>query len=159
MLREFCAIPLHRSAKRRWRRRICPKRRATRNGEADSDRFRRVNGVAAGLEKVFRSDIGPMNDLFAGDLSEADMVGYVTTIQGKLLENKTLAAQAATNNEEQFALGDFKTILTDIILDGQEGHNRIAEQMLKDERTFTAMQGLLARAVYAAFRERAGRRV
>ena len=100
-----------------------------------------------------------MNDLFAGDLSEADMVGYVTTIQGKLLENKTLAAQAATNNEEQFALGDFKTILTDIILDGQEGHNRIAEQMLKDERTFTAMQGLLARAVYAAFRERAGRRV
>ena len=94
-----------------------------------------------------------MNDLFSGDLSEADMVGYVTTIKGKLLENETLAAQAATNNEEQFALGDFKNIFTDIILDGQEGHNRIAEQILKDERTFAAMQGMLARLVYAAFRE------
>ena len=98
-----------------------------------------------------------MNDLFAGDLSEADLVGYVTTIQGKLLESPALAEQAATNTEEQFALGDFKAILTDIILEGQEGHNRIAEQMLKDERTFTAMQGMLARAVYAAFRSaRAG---
>ena len=97
-----------------------------------------------------------MNDLFAGDLSEADLVGYVTTLQGKCLENTTLAEQAAHNTEEEFALGDFKAILTDIILDGQEGHNRIAEQMLKDERTFTVMQGMLARAVYAAFRERAG---
>jgi type I restriction enzyme R subunit len=93
-----------------------------------------------------------MNDLFSGDLSEADMVGYVTTIKGKLLENPTLAAQAATNNEEQFALGDFKAIFTDIVLDGQEGHNRIADQILKDERTFAAMQGMLARLVYAAFR-------
>ena len=42
--------------------------------------------------------------------------------------------------------------LTDIILDGQEGHNRIADQMLKDERTFTQMQGMLAGLVYKAFR-------
>ena len=85
------------------------------------------------------------------------MVGYVTTIQGKLLENKTLAAQAESNTEEQFVLGDIKTMFTGAVLESQEGHNRIAEQMLKDERTFTEMQGLLARAVYAAFRERAGR--
>ena len=63
----------------------------------------------------------------------------------------------AHNTEGQSALGDFKTILTDIILDGQEGHNRIADQMLKDERTFTVMQEMMARLVYAAFRERAGR--
>ena len=98
-----------------------------------------------------------MNDLFAGDLSEADMVGYVTTIQGKLLESPALAEQAAHNTEEQFALGDFKAILTDIILDGQEGHNRIADQMLKDKRTFTQMQGMLAGLVYKAFRERVGK--
>ena len=81
------------------------------------------------------------------------MVGYVTTIKGKLLENPTLAAQATHNTEEQFALGDFKAIFTDIVLDGQEGHNRIADQILKDDRTFAAMQGMLARLVYAAFRE------
>ena len=100
-----------------------------------------------------------MNDLFSGDLSEADMVGYVTTIKGKLLENEMLAAQAATNNEKQFALGDFKSIFTDIILDGQEGHNRIADQILKDERTFAAMQGMLARLVYAALRAGANSKV
>ena len=99
-----------------------------------------------------------MNDLFSGDLSEADLVGYVTTIKGKLLESETLAEQAASNTEEQFALGDFKNILTDIVLDGQEGHNKIADQLLKDEHVFAAMQGMLARLVYAAFRGRGATR-
>jgi type I restriction enzyme R subunit len=84
-------------------------------------------------------------------LSEADLVGYVTTIKGKLLESDTLAQQAANNNEEQFAMGDFKDVLTDLILEGQENHNKIAEQLLKDERVFTAMQGMLAGMVYQAF--------
>ena len=89
-----------------------------------------------------------MNDLFAGDLSDADLVGYVTTIKGKLLESATLAKQAANNSEEQFAMGDFKEILTDIVIEGQENHNKIAEQLLKDDRVFAAMQGMLATAVY-----------
>ena len=95
-----------------------------------------------------------MNDLFSGDLGEADLVGYVTTIKGKLLENATLAEQAAHNTEQQFALGDFKEVLTDIIIEGQENHNKIAEQLLKDERVFAAMQGMLAKMVYQAFRGR-----
>ncbi len=96
--------------------------------------------------------VSAMNDLFAGDLSEADLVGYVTTIKGKLLESDTLAQQAANNNEEQFAMGDFKDVLTDLILEGQENHNKIAEQLLKDERVFTAMQGMLAGMVYSSFK-------
>ena len=31
--------------------------------------------------------VAKMNDLFAGNLTDADLVGYVTTIKGKLLEN------------------------------------------------------------------------
>lgn len=92
-----------------------------------------------------------MNDLFAGELTEADLVGYVTTIQGKLMENETLAEQAANNSEQQFAMGDFKDILTDIIIEGQEGHNTIADQLLKDDRIFSAMQGMLAKMVFQAF--------
>lgn len=95
-----------------------------------------------------------MNELFAGDLTEADMVGYVTTLKGKLLESEVLATQAASNTAAQFEMGDFKNILTDIIIDSQDGHNRIADQLLKDERIFTAMQGMLARMVYEAFRAR-----
>jgi type I restriction enzyme R subunit len=95
-----------------------------------------------------------MNDLFAGSLTEADMVGYVTTIKGKLMENETLQEQAAHNTEEQFEMGDFKDVLTDIIIEGQNGHNKIADQLLKDERVFTAMQGLLAKMVYGALQKK-----
>ena len=84
-------------------------------------------------------------------MSEADLVGYVTTIKGKLLEHETLAEQAEHNSEEQFNLGDFKNIMTDIIIEGQEAHNGIADQLLKDERIFAAMQGMLAKIVYQAF--------
>src|SRR5690606_17972623 len=50
------------------------------------------SGKGIGDEKKPLAEIvGKMNDLFAGDLSEADMVGYVTTIKGKLMEDATLA--------------------------------------------------------------------
>lgn len=105
-------------------------------------------------QKPLAEIVEKMNDLFAGDLSEADMVGYVTTIHGKLMEDQTLAEQAANNTEEQFRMGDFKDRLTDIILNGQDGHNSIASQLLKDERVFAAMQGMLAKMVYQAFAQK-----
>jgi type I restriction enzyme R subunit len=106
-------------------------------------------------QKRLAEIVEKMNDLFSGDLSEADMVGYVTTLSGKLLENETLAQQAKANTEEQFAMGDFRTIMTDLILDSQEAHNSIADQLLKDERVFAAMQGMLAKMVFKAFAARA----
>lgn len=81
-------------------------------------------------------------------------MGYVTTLHGKLMEDETLAEQAANNTEEQFRTGDFKDRLTDIILDSQDAHNSIAGQLLKDERIFAAMQGMLAQMVYQAFAQR-----
>lgn len=49
-----------------------------------------------------------MNALFSRASSEADMVGYVTPIKGKLLESETLKEQAANNSEQQLAMGDFR---------------------------------------------------
>ena len=63
-----------------------------------------------------------MNDLFSGELTEADLVGYVTTIKGKLLESETLAEQAQSNTEQQFGVGDFKDIMMDIRV-GWKIHN------------------------------------
>jgi len=116
-------------------------------------------GKATDDEKVRLAEVvSRMNDLFSGNLSEGDLVGYVTTIKGKLMENEALAAQAASNTEQQFAMGDFKEVFTDIIIEGQEAHNSIANQLLKDERVFAAMQGMLAKMVYQAFAQRvAGR--
>jgi type I restriction enzyme R subunit len=113
------------------------------------------SGQALTEEQVRLAEIvGKMNDLFSGDLTEGDLVGYVTTIKSKLLENESLAAQAKSNNEQQFAMGDFKDILTDIIIEGQEAHNNIADQLLKDERIMGAMQGMLAKMVFRAFAQR-----
>lgn len=48
-------------------------------------------------------------------------------------------------------MGEFKTFMTDAILDSQSAHNNIADQLLKDERIFAAMQGVLAKMVWQAF--------
>lgn len=107
-------------------------------------------------KKQLAEIVGVMNDLFSGNLTEGDMVGYVTTITEKLMESEALAEQARNNSEQQFAMGDFKDIMTDAIIDSQDGHNAIAGQLLKDERVFTAMLGMLAKQVYRAFeRQRA----
>jgi type I restriction enzyme R subunit len=105
-------------------------------------------------KKQLAEIVGVMNDLFSGNLTEGDMVGYVTTITQKLMESEALAEQARNNSEQQFAMGDFKDIMTDAIIDSQDGHNAIAGQLLKDERVFTAMMGMLARQVYRAFGKR-----
>jgi len=112
-------------------------------------------GTAVDDEKKKLAEIvDKMNDLFSGNLSESDLVGYVTTIKGKLMEHEGLAEQARNNTEEQFGLGDFKNVMTDIVIEGQEAHNSIAGQLLKDERIFAAMQGMLAQMVYQAFAQR-----
>jgi type I restriction enzyme R subunit len=109
-------------------------------------------------QKKLAEIVEKMNDLFSGNLSEGDMVGYVTTIKGKLLENETLKEQAANNSEQQFVMGDFKDILTDIVIEGQEAHNSIAGQLLKDERIFAAMQGMLATMVWQQLQKADGGR-
>ncbi|MDB5854806.1 MAG: hypothetical protein JWR22_2847 [Herminiimonas sp.] len=102
-------------------------------------------------EKRLSEIVSKMNDLFAGELTEADFIGYVKTMESKLLESGALAEQAANNTEEQFSLGDFKAIFADTVVDGMDAHNSIAKQLLSDERIFAAMQGMMASAVYKAF--------
>lgn len=81
------------------------------------------------------------------------MVGYVTTLADKLLENETLREQAASN-EQQFEMGDCGECFTDAVIEGQEeAHNAIADKLLKDERIFAAMQGMLAKLVWQQFQK------
>ncbi|MFO1412419.1 MAG: type I restriction endonuclease [Burkholderiales bacterium] len=107
-------------------------------------------------EKKLAEVVEKMNDLFSGDLSDADFVGWVTTINGNILGNQVLADQAANNTAEQFELGDFKDILMDIIIESKEKHNHIADQLLKDEREFSVMCSLLAKLAYSSFASRRG---
>lgn len=102
-------------------------------------------------EKRLSDIVAKMNDLFSGELTEADFVGYIKTMESKLLENSALVEQAGNNSEEQFRFGDFKAIFTDTVVDGINAHNSIAKQLLSDDRIFAAMQGMMASAVYKAF--------
>lgn len=106
-------------------------------------------------KKELREIVTKMNDLFSGNISEADFVGALTAWQGHLLANETLAEQAKNNSEEQFAMGDFKDVLTGIVIDAQDAQNNIAEQLLKDERIFGVMQRMLAKVVWQKFQQSA----
>lgn len=66
--------------------------------------------------------IKQMNELFAGELTEADLLTYARHITDKMLEDTTLAKQAAQNNKEQFALGDFSNVFTDTIIEGLDNY-------------------------------------
>jgi type I restriction enzyme, R subunit len=99
-------------------------------------------------KKALREIVAKMNELFAGQITEADFVGVITTWEGHLVKNNKLAAQARNNTQEQFAMGDFKDAFTDIVIEAQDAHNQIAEQLLKDERIFGVMQKMMASMVW-----------
>jgi type I restriction enzyme, R subunit len=104
-------------------------------------------------KKALREIVAKMNDLFSGHITESDFIGAVTTWQGRLADNAKLADQAKNNSEEQFAMGDFKDAFTDIVIEAQDAHNQIAEQLLKDERIFGVMQKMVAKMVWKQFQQ------
>ena len=97
--------------------------------------------------------IEKMNELFAGDLSEADLVTYAQHISGRLLENDVLAKQAATNSKEQFALGDFSGAFMDTVIEGLDRYQSMAEQVLTNDRTRKGFEQLVLDMVYRGFEQ------
>jgi type I restriction enzyme R subunit len=76
------------------------------------------------------------------------LIGAVTAREGHLVANENLAAQARNNGLEQFEMGDFKDGSTDIVIEAQDAHNSIAEEILKDDRIFGPMQSMVAKMVW-----------
>jgi len=86
-------------------------------------------------EKALLSEIiARLNDLFTGDLTDDDKVGYVgTVIRNKLLESKTLQQQAASNSREQFASSpDLARAQQDAIIDALDAHQAMSSQALNN---------------------------
>lgn len=104
-------------------------------------------------KKALREIVGKMNDLFSGHITESDFIGAVTAWEGHLTKNEKLEDQARNNSEEQFAMGDFKDAFTDIVIEAQDAHNTIADQLLKDERIFGVMQKMVAKMVWKRFQQ------
>ena len=110
-----------------------------------------TGGAPEDERKELREIVGKMNDLFSGHITEADFIGAVTTWQGRLMTSEKLAAQAATNTEEQFAMGDFPKEFMDVVIEAQDAQNHIADQLLKDDRILGVMQKMLAKMVWKQF--------
>jgi type I restriction enzyme R subunit len=89
--------------------------------------------------------IAKLNELFTGDLSDADKVGYVgTVIRNKLLESKTLQQQAASNSKEQFASSpDLARAQQDAIIDALDAHQSMSSQALNNPELQKRMLELL----------------
>lgn len=96
--------------------------------------------------------IQKLNDLFEGQLSDADKIAYVEHIVGKMMENDTLAKQAEQNTKEQFGLGDFKGVFTDTIISGLDNYKSMASQVLGNERVKQEFADIVLDMLYERFK-------
>ena len=89
--------------------------------------------------------IDKVNGLFEGQLTEDDQLVYVNgVLKGKLLENSTLAQQAASNSKEQFANSpDLKDALLHAIMDALDAHTTMSSQALGSERVRDGLKDIL----------------
>lgn len=100
--------------------------------------------------------IKKMNEVFSGNLSDADFTGYATTLIGKMVSDPTLQEQAQANDTvDAFANGAYETKLNNAVVDALENHNAMADQALRHEKVFKGLANLLVEEVYRQLREAA----
>jgi type I restriction enzyme R subunit len=125
----------------------------------EGDRPKLEPMTAVGSGKVHDPDmvrlreiIQKMNELFEGELTEADQINYVNHIRDKMLENPTLAQQAAANKKDQFATSpDFHDAMMQAVLNAYDNHMSMSAQVLKKDTVKAGLKEILKDLVYEAF--------
>lgn len=101
--------------------------------------------------------IEKMNEVFSGNLTEADFRGYATTLISKMVEDSTLREQAQANDTvEAFGNGAYETKLNYAVVEALENHAAMADQALKNSQVFKGLASLLLEEVYQRLREPPG---
>ncbi len=98
--------------------------------------------------------VSQMNTLFEGELTDADLLNYACHVRDKMLENETLENQAKHNSKDQFALGDFRNVMMDKVIEGLDNYNSMATQVLNDDRVRQGFANILLEMVYQGFRKK-----
>lgn len=98
--------------------------------------------------------IAQMNDIFQGELTEADLLNYAYHVRDKMLENATLEKQAKSNSKDQFALGDFRNVMMDNVIEGLDNYTSMATQVLNEERIREGFASILLEMVYRGFQKK-----
>jgi type I restriction enzyme R subunit len=97
--------------------------------------------------------IKKMNEVFSGNLSDADFRGYATTPIGKMVADPTLHEQALANDTvEAFGNGAYETKLNGAVVDALESHSTMADQALRHPKVFKNLAELLVDEVYRQLR-------
>ncbi len=99
--------------------------------------------------------IKKMNEVFSGNLSDADFRGYATTLIGKMVADATLQEQAQANDTvEAFGNGAYETKLNNAVVDALDGHSAMADQALRHPKVFKGLAESLVDEVYRQLREK-----
>jgi type I restriction enzyme R subunit len=115
--------------------------------------------TAVGSAKIHDPDmvrlkeiIQKMNDLFEGELTDADQINVVNHIRDKMLENPVLAQQAAANQKDQFSASpDFHEAMMAAVVNAYDNHMSMSEQVLKKDNVKAGLQEILKDLFYEAF--------
>lgn len=84
-----------------------------------------------------------LNDLFAGEVTDGDMVSFVDTLANKVAENEAVMAQIRNNTKEQAMLGDYPSAVEKAVIASMEAHNDLSMQYLTDPRVSRGVAELL----------------
>ncbi len=107
--------------------------------------------VRAKLSEVIQR----MNDLFEGELTEADYLNFVNSVRDKMVENPVLQQQAQANTKEQFALGDFHDAVKRATYATLSSHRSMAKQVLANDDTRDRFAAILLDLVWDRLQEEA----
>jgi len=99
-----------------------------------------------------REIIQQMNDVFEGEITEADATTFIYGVRDKMLENPLVREQAKHNSKDQFELGAFKQAFIDAVIESMDRYHDKASQILDNETTRSRFAALMVGLVYNACR-------
>ena len=113
-------------------------------GEAWDDPYDKLSGV-----------IQRMNEIFSGNLSDADFRGAVVQLVGELEDDPKMVEEGLANETvESFGHGAYKQKLTAAFIKGTENRNEISDQALRDVKVFNQFAELLLPVLYDRIRDK-----
>ncbi len=98
-----------------------------------------------------------LNDLFHGDLTDDDKLGYPYIILKKLLESDILQHQAMNNSKEQFSNSpDLAKSILNAIIDALSAHTSMSRQALDSQKVQMGIKNILLYHInlYESLREK-----
>jgi type I restriction enzyme R subunit len=132
-------------------------------GEGDAPKLQPMTETGTGQvqekQKALLDEIiAKVNELFEGELTDADKLAYVYVIKEKLLESERLQEQAVSNTKEQFSNSpDLVTEQTNAVINSLDAHIVMSTQVLNEPEKQAGLKNLLLNSagLYEALRERA----